>query len=274
MMGDNTKIEWAQAGLGRGASWNPIRARDKASGRRGYHCTHVSEGCRFCYAERFNQRLGTGLAYKPGHEAQLHIYLDQGTLMEPMAWKTPRGIFVCSMSDAFGEWVPDAWIDMMVKVAVECARHRFLFLTKRGARMAAYSRAHALPANVWCGVSVEDQSSADERLPQLHATRAAIRFVSYEPALADVDFGPQLLGIDWLIGGGESGPEARSSSLGWHAHALAQCQASGTAYFEKQLGARPVRSAGGPHRISDAKGGKMDEWPRALRVREFPEAPS
>jgi protein gp37 len=92
-MSDRTTIEWAHAGLGRGASWNPLVAH--AADRRGWHCVHVSEGCRSCYAEAINKRLGTGLAYKPGHSAMLDIGIDDKTLIQPLRWRAPRGIFVC-----------------------------------------------------------------------------------------------------------------------------------------------------------------------------------
>lgn len=137
-MSDNTRIEWANAGLPRGASWNPIRARNKATGKVGWHCTHQSDGCRFCYAESMNKRLGTGLPYKPGHEKDIEIFLDEKILLQPLKWRDPRGVFVGSMTDVFAPFVTDEMLDRMFSVALLCPQHRFLWLTKRPDRMRAY----------------------------------------------------------------------------------------------------------------------------------------
>jgi len=158
------------------------------------------------------------------------------------------------------------------------------------------SRDFALPLpNVWLGVSVEDQETADERIPLLLKTPAAVRFVSYEPALGPIDFcetfgmwwnatmrafestGPQFnrqngrRGIDWLIVGGESGSKARPCVIGWVRNTILQCRAAGVPVFVKQLGAQPTNREGEPHPLRDRKGGDMTEWPEDLRVREFPE---
>lgn len=149
--------------------------------------------------------------------------------------------------------------------------------------------------NVWLGVSVEDQATADERIPLLLRTPAAVRFVSYEPALGAVEFrrafgsqGPRqtyIEQLDWLIVGGESGPGARPFDLAWARSAVTQCRAAGVACFVKQLGARPcgARSSLSDRVLSgtgfiafsawqwrDRKGGDASEWPEDLRVREFP----
>lgn len=153
--------------------------------------------------------------------------------------------------------------------------------------------------NVWLGVSVEDQKTADERIPLLLQTPAAIRFVSYEPALGPVDFTtlPSASGIgryldalsnagvdpgalipnrlDQIIVGGESGPGARPFDIAWARNTIAQCKASGVACFVKQLGAHPYTTFGTPSEqelgaVRDRKGGDMSEWPEDLRVREFP----
>ena len=148
--------------------------------------------------------------------------------------------------------------------------------------------------NVWLGVSVEDQKTADERIPLLLQTPAAVRWVSYEPALGPVDF-TEFIGcghrkydgdiicpmcgmcrlysqfIDWLVIGGESGPGARPFNIQWARDVIAQCKAAGVPCFMKQLGARPVSKCNGPLFLHDRKGGCMDEWPSDLRVREYPE---
>ncbi len=136
-----TKIEWAHAGTGRGKSWNPIRARDRRTGKQGWHCEKVSPACANCYAEAWNARPGiggTGLLYKPGRRSDVDIYLDEQTLLAPLHWKQPTGIFACSMTDVFGDWVHHQWIDRMLAVAMLCPQHIFIFLTKRSARMRAY----------------------------------------------------------------------------------------------------------------------------------------
>ncbi|MBY9051415.1 phage Gp37/Gp68 family protein, partial [Pseudomonas fluorescens] len=98
-MADRSAIEWTDA------SWNPIRARNLITGKVGWHCEHATTGCEFCYAEGFNKRLGTGLAFKPGHRKDIEIFLDEQMLTQPLRWKKPRKIFVCSMTDLFAEFV-------------------------------------------------------------------------------------------------------------------------------------------------------------------------
>ncbi len=139
-----TKIEWAGLGLPKGVSWNPIRARNAETGKRGWHCEHVSEACRNCYAEAQNMKQGdtggTGFAYKPGHResGDIEYYLDEATLLQPLHWRAPRGVFVCSMSDLYGDWVPDEWLDKIHAVEALCPQHRFAHLTKRPKRMREY----------------------------------------------------------------------------------------------------------------------------------------
>ena len=223
---DNTKIEWADA------TWTPIRARlwqiqSDGSGKErvGWHCEHVSEGCRNCYSERMNQRLGTGEPFKPGvlrgrkgyyggGKDRPELFLDEKMLAQPLRWKKPRRVFVCSMTDLFADFVPDDWIDRIFAVMALAPQHQFLVLTKRSTKMRDYITARAwdmptilseavYPAptasgpswplhNVWLGVSVEDQTRADERIPDLLATPAAVRWVSAEPLLSAVDFSPWL----------------------------------------------------------------------------------
>lgn len=230
-MGDNTAIEWARHPVtGRGATWNPVRARNLQTGKVGWHCEHVTEACRHCYAEAQNANTrnlphgGTGLAYKPGHLKDIEIFLDEEVLLQPLRWRAPRGIFAGSMTDLYGDFVPDAWLDRIKAVEALCPQHVFFELTKRSDRRLAYlagdaekrsARAsvrlkalsggagrHAehiqvdategwadwpLP-NVWQGGTVHDQPSADEVVPILLATPAAVRFVSAEPLLGLIDF--------------------------------------------------------------------------------------
>src|SRR5258706_9709148 len=130
-MGAKSDIEWTDA------SWTPIRARTP-DGKTGWHCEHASEECRFCYAEAFNRRLGTGLDFKPGHRKDIEIFLDSRMLLFPLQWKRPRKIFVCSMTDLFADFVPDDFIDQMFAVMALSPRHTFQVLTKRPLRMRDY----------------------------------------------------------------------------------------------------------------------------------------
>ena len=228
-----SRIEWTQE------TWNPVTG-----------CTKVSPGCEHCYAERFSERF-RGV---PGHpyEMGFDLTLRPERLDQPLRWKMPRRVFVNSMSDLFHEDVPDEFIDRVFVVMSITRRHTFQVLTKRAERMRDYcsspatvgrivtdslelldgidddvSHHHAhfsaitdglrcirLP-NVWLGVSVEDQKRADERIPLLLDTPAAVRFVSAEPLLGPIDFGRTLNEIDWVIVGGESGPGARPMNPDW-----------------------------------------------------------
>jgi len=140
-------------------------------------------------------------------------------------------------------------------------------------------RAWPLP-NVWIGASVEDQQRADERIPHLLRIPAAVRFVSHEPALGPVDFGGAIVrrSINWLIVGGESGPNARPFDVAWAHSAVEQCRAAGVPCFVKQIGAKPYQWVSEPRGMErldldllDKKGGEMSEWVEELRVRQFPE---
>jgi protein gp37 len=209
-MGDKTAIEWTDA------TWNPIQG---TKGR--WSCVKVSEGCKFCYAERFNVRMG-GPEYKVGVDK---LRLDEEILTQPLRWKRPRRIFVCSMTDLFEERVPDEWIQVILSVMALAGQHTFQVLTKRAERMCRFlsdvKRDSVLDAgaaamkrlglrwqkndklygrgpakgwpldNVWLGVSVETQERADERIPHLLETPAAVRFLSVEPLLGPVHLAPK-----------------------------------------------------------------------------------
>ena len=141
-MADRSSIEWTEA------TWTPIRARNLATGKVGWHCEHVSEGCRNCYAESINRRLGTQIAFKPGNlfrqdrvgysNGEAKVFLDEKMLLAPLKWRRPRRIFVCSMTDLFSDFVSDAMIDRVFAVMALAPQHTFQVLTKRPARMRAY----------------------------------------------------------------------------------------------------------------------------------------
>jgi protein gp37 len=246
-------------------------------------------------------------------------------LDQPLRWQRPRRIFVCSMSDLFHPGVLDEQIAAIFGVMATCPQHTFQVLTKRPERAMAWFRGGwpgynvlgaaallvaGIPepgdsemtwplANVWMGTSVEDQATADERIPQLLACPAAVRFVSYEPALGPVDFtrigehvpedafdpaywldslrghmvGPDDIlpsRVDWVIVGGESGPGARPFDLRWAESVVAQCRDAGVACFVKQLGAFPVTRRrdverlwpGGTRWTPDDTGEWIEDWPK------------
>lgn len=272
-MGDKTKIEWTDS------SWSPIRARNKATSKIGWHCEHVTPGCEHCYAEGMNKRLGTGLPFKPGHRKDVELFLDEKMLLAPLRWKKPRMIFVCSMTDLFAEFVTDEMIDRVFAVMALCPQHTFQVLTKRSARMRAYVTArpqaiwdrHALAVepkaserlkaldwplpNVWLGVSAEDQENADSRIPDLLATPAAVRFVSAEPLLGPILFSkvPGFNRVNlslwnwWVIVGGESGRGARPMHPAWARLIRDQCGIANVPFFFKQWGEHfPVDFTDGP----------------------------
>lgn len=272
-MSDNTSIEWTEA------TWNPIRARRKDGQPNkggGWHCERVSPGCQHCYAERLNEkRFGTGLPYNRKSRDLVDIYLDEKALTQPLHWRRrPRKIFVCSMTDLFGEWVPDEVIDLVFTVMALSPQHTFQVLTKRPERMREYltnaDRLYVLRSsieewlteddcrlrwplrNVQCGVSVEDQERADKRIPELLGTPAAVRFLSCEPLLGPIKIsgvcscgtnyqtGPLIHGdrhhheLHWVIVGGESGPGARPCDEDWIRGIVQQCQSVRVPVFVKQ----------------------------------------
>jgi protein gp37 len=212
-MADRSKIEWTDA------SWNPIRARGKETGKIGWHCEHVSPGCAHCYAESINQRLGTGLEFKPGHQnsGEIEIFLDENMLTRPLRWRKPRKIFIGSMTDLFARFVTKEMLDRIFTVIALTPQHTYQVVTKRADRMRDYCvrtsrntiNGHIwsmlgtpegskikrsgnwqvnwpLP-NVWLGVSAERQDEADERIPLLLQAPAAVRFVSLEPLLGPIN---------------------------------------------------------------------------------------
>ncbi len=214
-MSVSTSIAWTDA------TWTPLRARRLDDGKVGWHCEKVSAGCASCYAETFNGRRlpngGTGLPYARDKRGLSEHYIDESILAQPLKWRKPRRVFVCSMTDLFGEWVTDDQIDQVFAVMALARQHTFQVLTKRAERMRAWAESrrrrtkHISDAgirlieengwcveeqwegcfptrNVWLGVSCEDQATADARIPILLDTPAAVRFVSAEPLLGPIEF--------------------------------------------------------------------------------------
>jgi protein gp37 len=211
------------------------------------------------------------------------------TLLAPLRWTKPRRVFVNSMSDLFHENVPDAWIDQVFAVMALCPQHTFQILTKRAGRMRDYvitprrfeqvwaimnamtrdAPLDPIPtetlgrqlhlSNVWLGVSVEDQARANERIPLLLDTPAAVRWISAEPLLGPLDLGNILIDgyeinalngvvmghkdgisatnkLNWVVAGGESGKGARPMHPDWARTLRDQCAAAGVPFFFKQWG--------------------------------------
>jgi protein gp37 len=300
-----TSIEWTDR------TWNPVTGCDK-----------VSPGCAHCYADGVAKRFwatqypalrvygpndtADGGVIRPREFGDVMTHHDR--LLEPLSWRKPARVFVNSMSDLFHGDVPDAFIDRVFAVMALAPQHTFQVLTKRAERMRAYFTGRPdvrigealidmgrnplsvdvwpLP-NVWLGVSVENQHFADERIPLLLQTPAAVRFISAEPLLESVNlhltegfcraclqWTPGTItghcfddtaspcfagemgvgdGIYWVIVGGESGPDARPFDIAWARSIVQQCKAADVACFVKQIGAAPIDEGRGPYRVSRAR---------------------
>jgi len=264
-MADRTKIEWATT------TWSPITG-----------CSPVSEGCEHCYARRMAQRLKGRYGYPKDDPFRVTFHPDR--LDQLLKWKKPRRIFVCSMGDLFHETVTEwQWIEVF-DVIRRCitngggSGHKFLILTKRpwtmklvleklnwnGERL-TFNRGtpfiHLCGDDVWLGVTAENQQRADERIPILLQIPAEVHFVSHEPALGKIDWGPyfrcqgcgytymdDLINLDhhlcknptprlrWIITGGETGPGARPMHPDIPRHDRDQCREAGVPFFFKQWG--------------------------------------
>ena len=273
-----TKIEWTHRPGTIGVTWNPIRARNRETGGVGHYCIHASEGCRYCYAERLQPRFRNPIRYAPQDRDKIDVFLDQKVLFEPCKWRKPRTAFVCSMTDLFGEWVDEEWIEQIYVIMAAAEDHTFIVLTKRAERMRRFLdwpdlynwiqqiawdhfrpyvyTEDAPPRNIWMGVSVENQKAADERIPHLLDTPAVVRFVSAEPLLGPIDLSPYLSKLDWVIVGGESGPNARKMDPDWVRDIRDQCDRANVPFFFKQWGGRNKVKAG---RALDGR--EHMEWP-------------
>lgn len=212
---NGSKIEWTDK------TWNPISG-----------CTKHSAGCLHCYAETMSRRLkAMGVPkYKNGFKLTLH----EDCLQEPLAWKKSHNIFVCSMSDIFHEDVPYEFVDKIMDVIRRTPHHRYQILTKRAQRMAEYFKDKKVPENVWLGVTVECATSK-YRIDLLRSIPATIHFLSCEPLLESLGE-LNLKEVEWVIVGGESGPQARPMKEEWALEIKKQAEHSDTAFFFKQWG--------------------------------------
>jgi protein gp37 len=266
----STSIEWATK------TWNPVTG-----------CTPISDGCQNCYAKRMAKRLAGRCGYPKDDPFRVTLHPER--LKEPMHWRKPEKIFVCSMADLFHNDVPFDFIQKVFDVMVMAKQHTFLLLTKRPQKMNVFMKrlmaqrndfveslkdinirrparkwAEQPPRNVWLGVTAENQDQADERVPILLQIPAAKRFVSVEPMLGPVDltnikpdkylnmnvlegYGVSKKShcqsipnaycnkIDWVICGGETGPNARPMHPDWARLLRDQCVAAGVPFFFKQM---------------------------------------
>ena len=229
-----TEIEWTDA------TWNPVAG-----------CTVVSPGCTNCYAMRMAARLDAmgqpkyrALTCKSGERYIWTgtIRCDEASLDIPLQWRRPRLVFVNSMSDLFHADVPVAFIRKVWKTMSAAQRHTFQILTKRPERMRAITDCLEVLPNVWLGTSVENANYL-WRLEELRATRATIRFASFEPLLGPVG-AADLNGIQWAIVGGESGPGSRPAKIEWVRAIRDRCKDQGIPFFFKQWGGTRKKQAG------------------------------
>lgn len=301
----STKIQWTEE------TWNPTTG-----------CDRVSPGCDHCYAVPMAARLkGKGIAaYQTDGDSRTSgpgfgLAMHPDRLEQPLRWRTPRRVFVNSMSDLFHPQVPYEFLVEVFAVMAATPQHTYQVLTKRPKRMRSivddekgattfarrvefgyeklsfdcgipYAEFRWPLLNVWLGTSVENQKYADQRIPPLLDTPAAVRFISAEPLLGPINLRPRppgqqhlcircgqgpdvahhhsdgyrTRGIDWVIVGGESGPGARPMNLDWARSIVEQCRRAGVAPFVKQLGSRWGRDH---HDI--------DRFPPDLQVREYPQ---
>jgi protein gp37 len=237
---EHSKIEWTEA------TWNPVRG-----------CQKISPGCKHCYAETFAERF-RGV---PGHpyEHGFDLRLVPEKLLEPLLWPSPKIVFVNSMSDLFHESVPDDYIAAVAEVMLRTPWHTYQVLTKRSPRLKALlcgkMRDAAIAPHIWWGVSVEDRKHGLPRIVDLRHTPARTRFLSIEPLLEHLGK-PNLLGIDWVIVGGESGPGARPMRKEWVDAICGSCREAHVQFFFKQWGGVQKREHG---RLLD--GHTYDEMP-------------
>lgn len=222
-MAEKSKIEWTES------TWNPVTG-----------CTQISEGCQNCYAKRMAERLHSmgQEKYKNAFKLTTH----PTCLNEPLKWKKPQIIFVCSMSDLFHKSVPDEFIMQVFEVMNKASWHTFQVLTKRSKRLKEIAPKLNWTKNIWLGVTVENDNHKD-RIKDLVKTPAIIKYLSVEPMLSEVKQIP-LSGIDWVIVGGESGPGARPIQEEWILPIRDKCSAMNIPFFFKQWGGTNKKQAG------------------------------
>ena len=233
-MAQNSAIEWTEA------TWNPTTG-----------CTKVSPGCAHCYAERMAHRLQA--MGQPRYDQGFQLKLQDDVVELPLRWKTPRIIFVNSMSDLFHKDVPDEFICRCFETMKTASQHQYQVLTKRPERVVELADKLDWSDNIWMGTSVESTTYI-ERIRVLKRVPAKVRFLSIEPLLGAIPRLP-LKGIHWVIVGGESGPQSRPMKAEWVREIRDQCIAKEVPFFFKQWGAY---GADGVRRSKKANGRELD----------------
>lgn len=234
-MAQTSTIEWTEA------TWNPVTG-----------CNKISPGCKFCYAERMSYRLRA--MGQDRYRNAFEVTLQPESLEVPLRWRTPRVVFVNSMSDLFHRDVPPEYIKRVFAVMEEASQHTYQVLTKRPERVAELADQLPWPGNVWMGTSIESKDYIG-RARVLKDVPAKVRFLSVEPLLGPVSRLP-LKGIHWVIVGGESGPGSRPMEIEWARQVRDQCIAKGVPFFFKQWGGTNKKRAG---RMLDGR--TWDEMP-------------
>ncbi len=236
-MANKTKIEWTEC------SWNPVTG-----------CTKISDGCLNCYAAKFAKRLKA--MGNPRYKNGFNITTHEDLIEAPLHWKTPRKIFVNSMSDLFHESIPNEIIYRIFEVMNSANWHTFQILTKRSERLLTLSPKLKWTKNIWMGVTVEN-TDALYRVAHLQKTGSKIKFISAEPLISALTR-IKLDGIDWLIVGGESGPGSRPMNEEWVLDLKNMAAENNVAFFFKQWGG-----------VNKKKNGRLlggrtyDEYPNA-----------
>lgn len=319
-----TTIQWTNE------TWNPIRARNIETGGIGHFCVKVDPACNECYAAAMQRRFKNPVRFAKQDQRLVDVFLDGDVVYQPLRWREPRMIFPCSMTDLFGDFVDDRWIDYVVAMAALTPRHTYQVLTKRHDRMLDYwtnlnlavriegvlndISSHPLIkadraidmikvkaalrdrvlfplSNWWQGVSAGTRETIGPRLTALLKAPVALRWLSAEPLLEEIDL-TSVSGslpwhpathdkfnalhpyatrpIHWVVVGGESGQRARGTNVDHIRRVVRDCREHKVPVFVKQLGARPIIIGGDFPRLVDSKGGDPHEWPDDLRVREWP----
>jgi protein gp37 len=214
-MGLGTTIEWTES------TWNPVTG-----------CTKISAGCLNCYAERMAKRL-KAMGQK-NYSNGFNLTVHESMFGLPKKWKKPRRIFVNSMSDLFHEDLELNAIQNIFRIMAECPRHVFQVLTKRSHLLKKYNSLLDWAPNIVMGVTVENRESVN-RIDDLRETDAAVKFISFEPLLSEMK-NVDLDGIDWVIVGGESGPNSRPMEKEWVQEIRDNCVRNRVPFFFKQWG--------------------------------------
>jgi len=248
-MSTRSKIEWTDV------TWNPVTG-----------CDQISAGCDNCYALALARRLkamgsskyqndGNAVTSGPGFGVTTHM----SALRQPYGWSSPKNVFVNSMSDLFHAHVPLGFIQDVLKVISETPWHNYQVLTKRPMRARKLAKELHLPSNLWLGVSVESYDVVG-RIDELRRIPAAVKFLSCEPLIGPLH-NLDLNEVDWVIAGGESGPNARPMREEWATEIRDQCIKQKVPFFFKQWGGRTPKSNG-----RSLEGRTWDEFPIAAPV--------